>query len=382
MASIKKQSNGKWLAVVSAGVDPITGKRIQPKKRFDTQAEAKDWAREIESKYKKGHRVQQSNMTLEEFLILWLNTYAKQNMNITTYDNRVIICEKKIIPTLGHHKLKDLTPLLINQAFSTLSEKHADSYVKTIYSTLKRALSFSVKWDLMETNIMDKVDPPRVKEKQKVTWNIDQVNFYIKKAKETMNPNYYIALLTIMYTGIRRGESLGLGWSDFNYENKTISIRRSVVFSKSVGVHIQEGTKTKSSNRQISISEFLADELKSHKSYQNQVRLSYGEEYKKHDLIACKDDGSPISPRQLLKIHEAHCKACKLSYIPIHGLRHTHASALLEAGIHPKVVQERLGHATISTTMDIYSHVIPNLQKEAADKFDQVMNSSKKSVDN
>lgn len=177
---------------------------------------------------------------------------------------------------------------------------------------------------------------------------------------------------------MRKGEILGLRWKDCDLNNGKISIRQTQSRT-SQGIIFQE-PKTKGSKRQISIPDNVVQQLKKHKVDQNKNKLIFGSSFIDHDLVACIENGNPIDPRNLTRHFTRMIKASMLQKIRFHDLRHTHATILLQLGEHPKIVSERLGHSKISITLDIYSHVIPDMQKDTASNFEKAMNQAKKSL--
>lgn len=372
-----KGKNGDiWSFTVDVGRDPLTGKRKQITRRgFKTKKEAKEALDKLLDSLERSNNTITPDSTLEQYLEYWLENYAKPNLRVTTYDNRLVVINSRIIPALGHMKLNQITPQDVNRYYRELLKKYEPSYVHSIHRILRSAINRAVKWRIISSddNFMDGVDAPATPKKKQEVWTLEQINKYLRTAKEEMPSDYYIAILNIAYTGLRRGEGLGLSWPNCDLDMREYHIKQTVIYTKSTGVTIQPLTKTETSERIVKVGDMVVEEMRWHKAQQNKRRLAYGPEYCDLELVSCREDGSPISPRQLLFVHERHVKRCGLPYIPIHGLRHTHATALLEAGVPPKTVQERLGHASITTTLDIYGHVTTKMQEEAVEKFEQAL---------
>ncbi|GAW91903.1 site-specific integrase [Calderihabitans maritimus] len=168
---------------------------------------------------------------------------------------------------------------------------------------------------------------------------------------------------------MRRGEILGLRWKDIDLKKGTISIRQ-ILVTTAEGLRFQE-PKTEKSRRSVAISPAVIEALKKHRQRQLEEALILGKPEAAKGLVFTSQAGTPINPRNLARHFESVIKKEGLPPIPFHALRHTHATLMLQGGVHPKVVSERLGHSGIGTTMDIYSHVMPDMQKEAAEKFEQ-----------
>lgn len=164
---------------------------------------------------------------------------------------------------------------------------------------------------------------------------------------------------------MRRGELAGLRWSDVDLERAQISVAQQR--AKGAGTVSAGPTKTRRSRRLLPLDAVTADALRRHYKEQGVERQTWGEAYEDHRLVFCLENGRPLHPDAITSRLRRIARRLDLPWIKVHGLRHTYATLLLKAGVHPKVVQERLGHGSISITMDTYSHAIPSLQNEAAD---------------
>ncbi|MFA9556077.1 site-specific integrase [Evansella sp. AB-rgal1] len=180
-----------------------------------------------------------------------------------------------------------------------------------------------------------------------------------------MNHRQHALFVLAIYCGIRRGELLGLKWSDIDFDNNRLGIRQILAFKSK----IKDGAKTKTSNRSIKMSPFVASELKKHKEQQEEEKMK-ADEYFDKNLVFCQENGLPVSWGNFHKFWVRILEKTKVRAIRFHDLRHTCASLLLSAEVHPKKVQELLGHASIKVTLDTYSHLIPNMQEEVASKMD------------
>jgi len=215
-------------------------------------------------------------------------------------------------------------------------------------------------------NVAESVTPPQRNKREIKTWTQKQVNRFLEEAKkEWLYPLFFVAIAT----GLRRGELLGLKWGDVNLDQGTLSIRRTVQRTDA-GLVVREQTKTDYSRRIVSISPTTVDLLSKHRRKQAEQLKSLG---KKSDFVFTNTVGNILEPRKVNQVFDRVIRRAGLPKIRFHDLRHTHATLLLQQGIHPKIVSERLGHANISVTMDIYSHVIPSMQQKAAKMFDQIL---------
>jgi integrase len=190
------------------------------------------------------------------------------------------------------------------------------------------------------------------------------------------NDRLYAAYVLAATTGLRRGELLGLCWDSVDLENGVITVQRQLLVLKE-GITLEEATKSRSGRRSIVLTDDAIRELKAHRKRQLQERLLMGEAYQDHGLVFCKEDGTPLDPREFTKRFQRHLEKAGLPKVRLHDLRHTHASLLLARGVHPKIVQERLGHSSITMTLDLYSHLVPGLQEAAAATLNGLLSKEK-----
>jgi integrase len=172
-------------------------------------------------------------------------------------------------------------------------------------------------------------------------------------------------------TGMRRGEILGLQWNDVDLGAALIRVERSLEQTAD-GLKLKS-PKTKRSRRSITLPQTTVDALTAHQLSQKKHKVSVGPAYEDENLVCAQLDGSFLNPRSLSKEFTALVKSIGITPITFHGLRHTHITQLLASGVHPKVASERAGHASVSVTLDIYSHVAENLQRDAASRIDEIM---------
>ncbi|MGQ0849748.1 MAG: site-specific integrase [Actinomycetota bacterium] len=209
------------------------------------------------------------------------------------------------------------------------------------------------------------VRKPRSKAKasQQRTWTAEQLRTFLESvASDRLYPIWMLA----SSTGMRRSEVLGLRWEDVQLESARLSVRQALVLVENRPV-LRPTTKSAAARRSISLDQKTARLLRRWRMTQLEDRMLSGKGYQETGLLATRQDGSWIHPERFSRWFAAHARAAGLPAIRAHDLRHTHATLLLQAGVHPKVVQERLGHSSITVTLDTYSHVIPAMQQDAAE---------------
>ncbi|MFC2024507.1 site-specific integrase [Chloroflexota bacterium] len=220
---------------------------------------------------------------------------------------------------------------------------------------IHKALQTAVKWGLIHRNVADGVAVPRVHHNEMQTWDEYEINRFLEAAKDSP---YYALFHTALYTGMRRSELLALRWCDVDFMFSQISVSRSLHHLKD-GSYVFTQTKSAKSKRTISLSSFAIVALHEHKKKQEEIRAQLGITLKDDALVFSTLDGKPLRPNTINRAWNMVAKHAGVKVIRLHDARHSHASLMLKAGIHPKIVQERLGHSTIAMTLDTYSHRHP-----------------------
>jgi integrase len=237
--------------------------------------------------------------------------------------------------------------------------------VRRIHATLHRALKDAVRWSRLATNPVDAADPPRGKAEQRdlPAWSGQQLAAFLQTVKDE---RLFCFWRLLAMTGARRGEALGLRWEDLDVEAATITIRRALV-PLGADVLISE-PKTTRGRRTIALDPATFAALKAHAARQADER-SACDAWTETGYIFTTEEGRPLDPHRISKAFERHLRAAALPRIPLHGLRHTYATLALSSGVNPRIVSGRLGHSTVALTLDIYSHVLPQADHEAADRI-------------
>lgn len=357
-----------WYYVIDIPEDPVTGKRRQKwKGGFATEKIAEAACTEEINRINKGLYVEDSSMTLAAYLQLYLETHAEPNFKPTSYDTERTVIEARIIPEIGKLKLQKLTALAIKQFYAKLSKKYSSAYVKNIHGTLRRALRLAyTDYDLLPTNVMDKVKTPALEKKEMLFWTFDEWMKFIKSAEGHV---HFIVFSMGVYTGMRRGEILGLRWKDIDFDKQTLTINQTLNWTRK-GVIIQPSAKTSASNRIVELDSYLIEDLKARKLQVDSLKKLYGSDYEKHDLVCCYEQGGKIKPKRITEAFTVLTKKAELKKIRFHDLRHTYASFLLSLDINPKVAAERMGMSPQMFNTR-YSHLLPTMQKDAVSKIEK-----------
>jgi integrase len=268
-------------------------------------------------------------------------------------------------------ELQKITPYMMQRVINNLNNELAPSTVHIIYSLFSQAFKKALVFKLIKENPIIGISLPKKKKNTLQVWDDNTIKTFIDKAKELkIGQRYYIGYVMALLTGMRRGEILGLRWEDVDFENGILYIRQIL---SSQTTTIKERTKTESGTRSISIPKFLIDLLIEQKEKQKSDRLEWGRDYSNLNLVICTPKGKPICPKNFYRTFKEICKRLDLPIIRIHDLRHSHATMLIAQNVNPKIISERLGHNDIGVTLNIYSHVLPSMQKEVADRIDQIL---------
>jgi integrase len=310
------------------------------------------------NKVETGQMSDVKNMSVKEYLNHWLEEYARKNVSHTTfkkYENAV----EKAVPHIGYLKLINVKPVHVQKLFNDLSDLGlSSSSCATYFRALKTVFNMAVKWQIIYFNPFNSINSPKESNKKIDVLTQDEVNYLPKNSKD--HPIYPV-LLIVISCGLRRGEILGLQWSNINFLNSTIYVENNLTQSNS---KIQLGeTKTSAGKRAVSVPNSVLKELKEIRKKQKKNKLLLGKAYEDSDYVCTWQDGRIFRPDYITKVFPKILKELDLPIVRFHYLRHSHASLLLRQGIQTKVVQERLCHSNISITLDTYSHILPDMQK-------------------
>lgn len=361
--SIFQRPNGTWACRLELGRD-ADGKRIRKDIYGKTKKAVQDELTRLQTQKLTGSLVPSDNTTMGEFLEWWLTDAAALTVRAKTLEWYRQVCETHIKPKLHAVKLQKLTPAHVQSLVAEMSRAGKSPRMRQIvFAILHRSLVVAVRQGLVSRNVADAVDRPTVPKHEIKPLNGEQAAAFLRAASGDRLEALYVLALS---TGMRQGELFGLEWSDIDLKAGTLHVRRTLVEIN--GEFSTNEPKTDRGRRLIELPQIAVQALWSHKA----SMMAEGQAGNK--LVFVDTDGKPLrrsnmTQRSFFPI----LKAAKLPQVRFHDLRHSSATLLLAAGIHPKVVQERLGHSQIGMTLDIYSHCLPSMQREAAGKLDAVL---------
>jgi integrase len=380
---IRERAPGRWELRYALGTDAATGRRrVATTTVRGTRKEAERELRRLLHSLDTGEHVTRNRLTVRDWLATWLSA-IRQEVSPRTVERYAEIVNNFLIPALGALPLGRLSPPHLQNAYNDWAEggrrdgKEGGLSPRTrrhIHRILSSALARAVEQQLVARNPCDsfKRRLPKVERREMAVLSADQAQTLLAAVRHT---RVYRPVLLALATGMRRGEILALRWRNVDLDRGSLRVVESLEQTKA-GLRAKAPKTEKA--RAVTLPAFAVDELRRMKREQAEELLKLGVRQSGATLLCARADGEPMQPRSLT--HEFTRLVARIKDIPrvrFHDLRHTHATQLLLAGVHPKVAQERLGHSTISVTLDLYSHVSATMQEDAAARIDAAFRSAK-----
>jgi integrase len=357
-------------------IDPATGKRVHRRVSAPTKQACEAKLRDAIKVAEGGQFGIDDRLTVRDFIERWLAT-IESTVRPSTHRRYQDLMRLHVLPAVGGIRLAKLSPADLQRLYADrLACGLGPTSVSHLHFVLHRALHQAMRWELVPRNVSEMVDPPRRKTPEAKTWDAKQVAAVLAVAENTpLAAVWRLALLT----GMRRGELLGLKWDDIDLDKKTLAVRRTLSRGKG-GTWELGQPKTTSGRRSISLPDSCVVTLRKHRATQNAERLRLGPLWEDQGFVFTNHTGGPLHVNSLVYQYEKLITTAGVPRIRFHDLRHTSATLLLAQDIHPKIVQERLGHADIGMTLNRYSHVTPSMQREAADALDKAIQDAEVAV--
>lgn len=345
-------------------IDPATGKRRQvTRSGFSTRGEAQAALRAYLNDRDQGvERVGRSPQLGPWLAEVWLPTLAGKVKPSTEALYRQIV-RANVVPRIGGVRLADLDAAALERLYRQLADDGlAPKSIKNVHAVVRRALRDAVRWRVITTNPAAMAEAPRVPRSTPQTWTGDEVRRFLA----AVEGDRLVALWRLLAaTGMRRGEALGLRWQDVDLDAGEIRVVQQL--SEYAGAMRFSTPKTASGARRVALDGATVTALREHRRRQLEERLAWGAGYQDGGLVFAREDGTPLRPATVTRALADLAVAAGVPRLTPHGLRHTWATLALASGVHPKVVADRLGHASVAVTLDRYSHVVEGLDRAAAD---------------
>ncbi|MDX3968131.1 MAG: tyrosine-type recombinase/integrase [Bradyrhizobium sp.] len=370
---IRERSPGRWAIVLDVR-DPQSAKRKRRWHSFQgTKRQAQTECARLIADLQRGTYLEPNKILVSQYLDHWLEHIHSQ-VSPRTYERYAEIARKNVAPLLGAIRLTQLKPAQISCAYSTaLKTGRSDGKglsprtVHHCHRILKQSLKQAVRWQILANNPADAVAPPKVERKAMQTYDVAQTAKLIDTMRGT--PLFVPTILAAL-CGLRRGEIAALRWGCVHLDAGQMAIVQSAEQMNNA-VRLKEPKTGRA--RTVALPSLVVEELTTHRVERAETLLRLGIRLSEEHFVCCHDDASMMQPTYLT--HQW-LKAIRRSGLPIrrlHDLRHTHATQLLASGVHPKIASERLGHSKVGITLDLYSHVLPGMQEDAAAKIDDAL---------
>ena len=371
---IRERSPGHWAIILDVR-DPRTGERKRRWHGFvGTKRQAQIECARLVLETQKGTLVDPTRETVAAFLERWIE-HMQGQVSPRSLERYAELCRKNLAPLLGGLALAKLQPAHISQAYAkALASGRRDGKgglsartVTHMHRVLREALQQALVWQLLARNPADAVKPPKVERKQLNTYDIQQTAELLEGLRGN---RMFIPTVLAGLCGLRRGEIAALQWKHVDIERRQIAVAQSAEQTKA-GVRYKPPKSGRA--RAVAMSDTVTAELRAHRVAQAERLLSLGVRLSEDTFVVAQADGSPLQPNSLSHEWVRQIGKIALPQIRYHDLRHAHATHLLSSGVHPKVASERLGHSKVGITLDLYSHVLPGMQEDAAARVDDAL---------
>lgn len=376
---IRERSPGKW-AIVLDVPDPETGKRRRKWHTFHgTKREAQTECARLITEINGGQYVEPSKTTLKDYFVRWLE-HEKAHVSPKTHERYEELLLKNVAPVIGSIALTKIDASKLDHAWAKLlASGRRDSKgglsPRTVHHcrrVMLTAMDQAVRWKMIPSNPVALTRPPKIERAQMAAYGAPET---AKMLAALEGSRMFIPALLASLCGLRRGEILALRWENVDLKAGSVAIRQS---AEQVGTEVRYKEPKSGKARTVALSSTVVDEMKRHRAAQAEEQLKLGIRPDARSFVVAQIDGKPLKPTSLTHEWTRLIAKTDLPQIRFHDLRHSHATQLLAAGVHPKIASERLGHSTIGITLDLYSHVMPGMQANAAEQVDAAIKAAKK----
>lgn len=381
-SKLDKNKVGSWRIEISTGKRKPDGSYERVRKSFrGTKEQAELRKAELLIKLSRNEYVPDSTMTFGELSERWIED-VRTNLDPNTYTFYKNILDPYLLPEIKDLQVSKINSAAIKTLISKMRKKKtrrnkllSASTIGHVRSTLSACLQYAVdELEIISENpcasVRTKGGGSKIRKiKSTDVYNENQIREFLKAAKEEW---YYMYFLLAASTGMRQNEILALTWGNVDFRKGIITVEQAIKQNNKEGIIVGD-PKTATGIRSIDIDARLIKALKKHKVLQSEQKLKMGSAYTDQNLVIANEVGRVANNGQLRKVMKRVAEKAKVPYIPPKNLRHTHATLLLRSGVNPKVVQERLGHSDITITLNVYSAILPTMQKEAVERFEDLL---------
>lgn len=365
----RRGGKGDWYCVVEMAPGP-DGQRVQRWLHAPTRKEVLELQTKALRERDTGTSIDPTKLTLGAFVARYYETVGKQKLRATVYQVQERYATRHIVGWLGTIPLQKLAPHHLVAWHGELAATLSPNTIISVHTILHTILEQAVRWQLTNRNVCDLVDAPRRVERAPTVWDLPQIRTFLAGLTDDLRDVLYA---TAIETGLRRSELVGLRWSDVDLARGVIAVTRAFVRIRTNDYAINDA-KTPSSRRRVPLLPQTVARLRAHRERQTEARRDAGALWIDQDLIFAWHDGGPVGPITLFYHWRQLVKRSGLPYIRPHDTRHAHATLLLALDVHPRIVQERLGHSSASITMSVYSHVLAGMQEGALARLGHALN--------
>ena len=367
----KKVKSGEihYQITIEGGYDELTGKRIRIYKNVNgSKREAKSVMHRMITEMEQGKLTQKNNKSVSEWMDEWLENYLP-NIEETTRVGYKTKIRCYIKPSIGDILIKSLRTEHVQRMINDMNDKGlSPKNIRDTFNNINAAMKKAVKIRLIPYNPCEAIELPKLKKYRANVYPTEMIHTLLDTAKDT---DMYLPILLLVMVGLRRGELLALRWEDIDFDNNVLKVRKNMVRGEKG--YIIKAPKSEASIRDIYLGNDVIEVLKiARQQYLDDI-VSYGTGFQNLGFVIRQQDGSPYKPDSMSQKWERFIKSNGLPKIRLHDLRHSNATALIQAGVNPRVVQQRLGHSDVNITLNTYTHILPEMDIAAAEKLDSIM---------
>lgn len=364
-----KSGEIRYQITVEGERDPLTGKRNRVYKNVKgSKREARSVMHQMIVDMQQGAITKKSNKSVEDWMQEWIANYLP-NIEETTRVGYKTKIRCYIVPAIGDILITSLKTEHIQKMINDMLDRGlSPKNIRDTFNNVNAAMKKAVKIRLIPYNPCEAVELPKLKKYRAEVYSTEMIHNLLDCARET---DMYMPILLLVTAGLRRGELLALRWKDIDFKNNILKVRKNMVNGEN-GCIIK-APKSEAGIRDIHLGEEVMSELRNARlEYMNEA-FTYGGGFQNLGFIIHQKDGSPIHPDSMTRKWARFLKTNDLPKIRLHDLRHSNATALMQAGVNPRVVQQRLGHSDVNITLNTYTHVLPEMDMDAAEKLDSLM---------